>query len=103
MFGFKVFGSMIPNPDKTRVKTSRHPVQSFVWDDFTAKPDRIHLLSSTRSGARPRTSTARAAPVAITIRTEPLFSSQEHDVFFNRGVASSQAYTRSSATSSRTS
>ena len=40
-FGFKVFPSLVPKPDeKTRVKTSRHPVQSFVWDDFTAKPDR---------------------------------------------------------------
>ena len=28
------------------------------------------------------------------MRTEPLFSKLEHDVFFNRGVASSQAYTR---------
>jgi hypothetical protein len=39
-FGFKVFPSLVPKPDeKTKVKTSRHPVQSFVWDDFTAKPD----------------------------------------------------------------
>ena len=35
-----------------------------------------------------------AAPIPIKVRTEPLFSDQEHDVFFNRGVASSQAYTR---------
>src|SRR5262249_33369577 len=28
------------------------------------------------------------------IRTEELFSTQEHDIFFNRGVASSQAYAR---------
>lgn len=28
------------------------------------------------------------------MRTEPLFSDEEHDVFFNRGVASSQAYAR---------
>ena len=28
------------------------------------------------------------------VRTEPLFSDGEHDVFFNRGVASSQAYAR---------
>src|SRR5262249_9735926 len=35
-----------------------------------------------------------AKPISIRVRTEPLFSKLEHDVFFNRGVASSQAYAR---------
>lgn len=35
-----------------------------------------------------------AKPVSIKVRTEPLFSKLEHDIFFNRGVASSQAYAR---------
>ena len=38
MYGFKVFESIIPSPNKdTQVSTFDHPVQSFVWDDFTAK------------------------------------------------------------------
>src|SRR6186713_2474542 len=41
MPGFKVFRSVIPQPDeKTQVSTMDHPVQSFVWDDFTAKDGR---------------------------------------------------------------
>ena len=94
-FGFKVFPSVIPKPDeKTKVKTSRHPVQSFVWDDFTAKPDHkyeyvFHPLKGT-----PKKLDRKAEPVAIRVQTEPLFSTLEHDIFFNRGVASSQAYTR---------
>ena len=94
-FGFKVFPSLIPKPDeKTTVKTSRHPVQSFVWDDFTAKPDHkyeyiFHPLKGT-----PQKLDRSGAPVAIRVQTEPLFSTLEHDIFFNRGVASSQAYTR---------
>lgn len=41
MYGMKVFESIIPQPDeKTIVTTYDHPVQSFVWDDFTAKPGR---------------------------------------------------------------
>src|SRR5215211_613503 len=41
--GFKVFESLIPEPDvKTVVSTFDHPVQSFLWDDFTAKPDRTY-------------------------------------------------------------
>src|SRR5437870_12354023 len=40
MTGFKVFASVIPHPDvNTQVSTYDHPVQSFMWDDFTAKPD----------------------------------------------------------------
>ena len=35
-----------------------------------------------------------AKPISIAVRTEPLFSDLEHDIFFNRGVASSQAYAR---------
>jgi hypothetical protein len=41
MYGMKIFRSIIPNPDEQMiVSTYQHPVQSFVWDDFTAKPDR---------------------------------------------------------------
>ena len=40
MPGFKVFKSVIPTPDETtRVSSFEHPIQSFIWDDFTAKPD----------------------------------------------------------------
>jgi phosphatidylserine/phosphatidylglycerophosphate/cardiolipin synthase-like enzyme len=93
--GFKVFPSMIPRPDdKTRVKTSRHPVQSFVWDDFTAKPDHKYEYIFHPLRGTPKTLDRSAEPVAIRVRTEPLFSTLEHDIFFNRGVASSQAYTR---------
>src|SRR5688572_12338152 len=38
MTGFKVFSAIIPHPDEnTTVSTFDHPVQSLVWDDFTAK------------------------------------------------------------------
>src|SRR3954471_9373427 len=41
IYGMKVFESVIPNPDElTTASTFDQPVQSFVWDDFTAKPDR---------------------------------------------------------------
>lgn len=95
VFGFKVFPSLIPEPDdKTQVKTSRHPVQSLVWDDFTARPDSkyeyvFHPLKGT-----PDKLDRTGEPVQIRVQTEPLFSTEEHDVFFNRGVASSQAYAR---------
>src|SRR6476660_3376229 len=43
--GFKVFRSLIPHPTKdTRVSTKDHPIQSFVWDDFTAEPESEYLF-----------------------------------------------------------
>jgi len=93
--GFKVFRSVVPRPDEnTRVSTWDHPVQSFVWDDFTGKPAsayeyRFHPLRGT-----PRALDRGARAVAVKVRTEELYSGGEHDVFFNRGVASSQAYAR---------
>ncbi|WP_224367569.1 phospholipase D-like domain-containing protein [Hyalangium versicolor] len=95
MPGFKIFKSVIPHPQPhQQVSTYDHPVQSFSWDDFTAKPDRqyeyiFHPLKGT-----PKNLDRSASPVSIQIQTEPLYSDQEHDVFFNRGVASSQAYQR---------
>ena len=46
MPGFKIFGKgsnekIDPN---IRVSTEDHPVQSFVWDDFTLKPDQAYTF-----------------------------------------------------------
>jgi phosphatidylserine/phosphatidylglycerophosphate/cardiolipin synthase-like enzyme len=91
--GFKVFRSIVPHPDKeTRVSTKDHPVQSFVWDDFTAKPKAEYTYRFHPVRGSPKKLIRAATPVEIQIRTEALFSRLEHDVFFNRGVASSQAY-----------
>jgi len=94
-FGFKVFPSIIKHPDqKTTVKTNDHPIQSFVTDDFTAKPGREYEYLFHPLKGVPKDLDRSAKPISIKVRTEPQFSDLEHDVFFNRGVASSQAYTR---------
>jgi hypothetical protein len=95
MRGFKVFKSIISKPtSKTEVSTFDHPVQSFVWDDFTAQPDTVYDYEFHPFRGTPANLDRTAKPIPIRIRTEPLFSTEEHDVFFNRGVASSQAYAR---------
>lgn len=96
MRGFKVFQSMIPNPDEnTAVSTFEHPVQSFVWDDFTGNPDHHYEYFFYPLKGIPRNIDRSVPPIAITVKTEPLYDTvDEHDVFFNRGVASSQAYFR---------
>jgi phosphatidylserine/phosphatidylglycerophosphate/cardiolipin synthase-like enzyme len=97
MPGFKVFRSLIPKPNQdTHVSTWDHPIQSLVWDDFTAKPDHEYEYVFHPLKGKPKKLDRSAKPVSIRVKTEPLFSngSGSHDVFFNRGVASSQAYRR---------
>ncbi|MEP7011314.1 MAG: phospholipase D-like domain-containing protein [Acidobacteriota bacterium] len=95
MPGFKVFPSVIPHPDEeTQVSTFEHPVQSLVWDDFTAKPGRRYEYFFYPLRGQPKNLDRSAKPIPIHVKTEPLFGKLEHDVFFNRGVASSQAYAR---------
>lgn len=95
MAGFKVFQSVIPYPqDVKQVSTFEHPVQSFVWDDFTAKPDRGYQYFFYPVRGKARNLDRSSPPIVIEVITEPLFSKSTHDVFFNRGVASSQAYSR---------
>ena len=95
MRGFKVFKSIVPRPNKnTEVSTWNHPVQSFVWDDFTADDDTRYEYFFHPLRGTPHHLDRSAAPIRIKIRTEPVFSTEEHDVFFNRGVASSQFYAR---------
>ena len=96
MSGFKVFKSVIREPDaKTTVSTFDHPIQSFVWDDFTAKPNRVYTYFFHPLKGSPRNLDRTASPIKIEVRTEALFDGNAvHQVFFNRGVASSQAYAR---------
>ncbi len=95
MPGFKVFSSLVPKPTpKTQVSTWDHPVQSFVWDDFTAKPDHSYRYVFHPLKGTPQNLDRKTKPIPIGVRTEPLFSKNVHDIFFNRGVASSQAYQR---------
>jgi phosphatidylserine/phosphatidylglycerophosphate/cardiolipin synthase-like enzyme len=95
MYGFKVFPSVIPKPTSAQsVSTFDHPIQSFVWDDFTAKEDREYEYIFHPLKGKPKNIDRSARPISITVHTEPQFSDNAHDVFFNRGVASSQAYVR---------
>lgn len=94
MTGFKVFKSLVPAPDlDTAVSTLEHPIQSFVWDDFSAKPDREYEYFFHPMSGTPGHLVKAPKPVKIKVKTEPLVSDKsEHDVFFNRGAFSGRAY-----------
>ena len=90
--GFKLFKGEKPDPRKL-VSTETDPVQSFVWDDFTLKADQEYTYTFYPVKGKPG-NLQKQNPIVIKIKTEAAFSESEHDVFFNRGVASSQAYAR---------
>jgi PLD-like domain len=92
--GFKVFPSIVPQPDQnTYVTTYVHPIQSLVWDDFTAEPGHEYTYVFHPLAGTPKKLDRSRPSLSIDIRTEPLIG-ETHDVFFNRGAASSQAYAR---------
>jgi phosphatidylserine/phosphatidylglycerophosphate/cardiolipin synthase-like enzyme len=95
MDGYKVFKDIIPHPDeKTVANTYTHPVQSFVWDDFACYDNKEYEYFFYPIKGTPKNLDRSAKPIILSIKTEKLFSGGEHDIFFNRGVASSQAYRR---------
>ncbi|MGI5130622.1 phospholipase D-like domain-containing protein [Pseudonocardia sp. CA-107938] len=93
--GFKVFRSLLPHPvPGERVSTFDHPMQSFLWDDFTCAPDHRYTYRFQPLKGTPAHPDRSAPALSLTVRTEPATSTGTHDVFFNRGVASSQYYTQ---------
>jgi phosphatidylserine/phosphatidylglycerophosphate/cardiolipin synthase-like enzyme len=72
--------------------TDKNPVQAFQWGDYTVTPgQRLRYRVQSMYG-KPDAPQARDE-VSIEIDTEPA-DDGKHGVFFNRGVAGSQAYVR---------
>lgn len=85
----------------TPVPLDEHPVQSFQWADYTAKPATTYAYRIVPMYGTPKYLTARddaATTVRITTEAEarPVSGdgSARHDIYHNRGVIGSQAYAR---------
>jgi phosphatidylserine/phosphatidylglycerophosphate/cardiolipin synthase-like enzyme len=93
VMGFKVFKERIENPVAGALySTYDNPIQSFTWEDFTADPETKYTYHFTPLYDHPE-NIRRGPSFQIEVETEPLYRANDHSVFFNRGVASSQAYT----------
>jgi phosphatidylserine/phosphatidylglycerophosphate/cardiolipin synthase-like enzyme len=91
--GFKTFQSIVPNPDPKQFYSSHdHPIQSFYWGDYTAKPGHDYTYRFVpRYGAPGSLTDQDGVEASIDISTgDP--TQGVHGVYFNRGVAASQAY-----------
>jgi phosphatidylserine/phosphatidylglycerophosphate/cardiolipin synthase-like enzyme len=92
VMGFKVFKERIENPVPGALySTYDNPIQSFTWEDFSAYPDREYTYHFTPLYDDPL-NIRRGKTCSIDIKTEPAWLDKNHNVFFNRGAASSQAY-----------
>jgi phosphatidylserine/phosphatidylglycerophosphate/cardiolipin synthase-like enzyme len=89
--GYKPFKEIFPNPvPGTFYSTLEHPVQSFTWADFTAKPGQKYKFKIVPVYGTPK-NLIYGDELEIKIDTEKLENSK-HEIYFNRGVAASQAY-----------
>lgn len=91
--GFKTFRSVVPNPASTVIyTTNQHPVQGMWWGDYSAKPAHDYtykVVPVYGTPANPVLDDAKA--VSLNVATgDP--STGVHGIYFNRGVAASQAY-----------
>jgi phosphatidylserine/phosphatidylglycerophosphate/cardiolipin synthase-like enzyme len=90
--GIKTFAETDPGfPPGTLVSTAEHPIQGFLWGDYTAKPGhryeyRISALKGSPKNLR------TDGQVVVPVKAEDEVGSG--GVFFNRGVLGSQAYAR---------
>ncbi len=84
----------------TPVPTSEHPVQSFQWGDYTPKPGVTYRFKVTPVYGQPKLlqlDDASSTTVEVTTETEDQGASPGvigHNIYFNRGVAGSQAFAR---------
>ncbi len=91
--GMRTFEASYPNPPEgALVSTRDHPVQDFLWSDFTAKPGRKYTYEVVPVRGVPR-NLEYGDGVELTVETESERSGT-HDVYFNRAVIGSQAYAR---------
>lgn len=87
-------------PPGTLVPSATHPIQSFQWGDYTAKPDTAYEyvvapVVGTPGNCQPDMAAAQRVRVKTERPTAPVDAAgAKHDVHFNRGVAGSQAYAR---------
>jgi phosphatidylserine/phosphatidylglycerophosphate/cardiolipin synthase-like enzyme len=91
--GMKVFGSLVPSPSLGADYSLRfHPVQGFQWADYTAKPGHRYTYRVVSLKGPPNKLVIRQS-VSLDIATE-VDDDGRHGIWFNRGAAASQAFTK---------
>ena len=89
--GYKPFEEVVKNPQPgVKYSTHEHPIQSFMWGDFTVKPGTTYEYKIVPVSGKPK-KLEYEPELIVKVTTEPL-SDSLHEIHFNRAVAASQAY-----------
>ncbi len=90
--GLRTFRETGPGVPGLLVSTLEHPFQAFLWGDYTAKTRHSYTYHVVAMRGKPK-KLELGEEVEVRVETED-DASHKHAVFFNRGVAGSQAYAR---------
>ena len=91
--GMKTFEATDPGlPPGSLHSTRQHPIQSFMWSDYSAKPGRKYTYRVVALKGGPA-DLEIVADTKVNVRTEAPEDGL-NDVHFNRGVAASQVFAR---------
>lgn len=91
--GMKAFAETDPGfPAGSLYSTQKHPIQSFQWADYSAKPGYTYTYTITALKGTPQ-NLKPVAQTEIEITTESPAGGNQ-DIYFNRGTAASQEYVR---------
>ncbi len=91
--GFKTFQSQVPAPALTSIYSTQHqPIQAMWWGDYTTTPGHRYRYTVLPQYGTPD---SLAAKDSVTAQVEVTTNDPDagtHGIYFNRGVAASQAY-----------
>lgn len=89
----RYFEGIVENPENgARYSTKEHPWQSFLWEDFYVENKARYEYKFTAMHGEPG-KLRKGSSISIQL-TIPSAKDNIHEVYFNRGVAGSQAYAR---------
>lgn len=92
--GGKLFKGVHDEAERRDIRSDRAPLQSFMWSDYEAEPNQKYTYHIVPVYGQPGKLEPREQhALKVTIRTEDP-QGETHGIYFNRGVAGSQAYSR---------
>jgi len=95
----KVFKTLVKDPKKLVdgkkqvFTTLDHPIQSFIWSDYTAEPGKTYEFTIRPMYGKPGALKSKPADeLTVSIRTEPEDDPDGHGIWFNRGAIAGQFF-----------
>ncbi len=91
--GDKIFRKVHHEIERGKIKSDKAPFQNFMWSDYVVHPNTTYTYTVIPRYGEPGKLEPERRKIEITLTTENP-EDKAHSVYFNRGVAGSQAYSR---------